>query len=270
MKLFCWKNTFRCCDSDWLLLTDAWIDRLSIFGLGCFGCSCIWWIVAWRWRYCCVAPDAVDAANLCGLHALFERALTENGRKQTNEYYLRTKYRVADVSESAFGRTYHWMGCCCYLRYYREHIFYSMWYQLMLVAPYLICVDQNGYHVVVLVVILVQIWQRMRHMVQLKFNLNLCQSSKIIIAGRYHRKHHSPQFPLLSSKSNSFFTESTDSIRSLFSTSLVFEFACSVFLLCEGNSFFLKPKEIAVPLVSTVEERFLLSVWPCDDAKKII
>lgn len=74
------------------------------------------------------------------------------------------------------------------------------------------------------------------------------------------RKHHSPQFPLLSSKSNSFLTESTESTRSLFSASLIFDFVCSEFFLCDGNSFFLKPKEIAVPLVSTVEERFLLSV----------
>lgn len=69
--------------------------------------------------------------------------------------------------------------------------------------------------------------------------------------------HDSPQFPFLSSKINSL---SHDSSRSLFSASLALIFALSVFFLCDGSNFFLNPKEIAVPLVSTVEERFLLSV----------
>lgn len=41
-----------------------------------------------------------------------------------------------------------------------------------------------------------------------------------------------------------------------------------VFRFCAGN-FFLKPNDIAVPLVSTERERFLLSVWPYDKKAQI-
>lgn len=77
---------------------------------------------------------------------------------------------------------------------------------------------------------------------------------------------NSPEFPLLSPIQHAlsiFKVFPLVEFKSCLLLSLVPSFK---FRFCAGN-FFLKPNDIAVPLVSTDRERFLLSVWPCNQNK---